>query len=70
MPETIVLLRLGGHEVLGRVAPDVRLRRPGQWCHRAIVSDWFHRELGLRVPEVGFESETLHPLRPPEILIP
>ena len=24
--ETIVLLRLGGHEVLGRVAPDVRLQ--------------------------------------------
>jgi multiple sugar transport system ATP-binding protein len=27
--ETIVLLRLGGHEVLGRVTPDVRLR-PGE----------------------------------------
>jgi multiple sugar transport system ATP-binding protein len=27
--ETIVLLRLGGHDVLGRVAPDVRLK-PGE----------------------------------------
>jgi multiple sugar transport system ATP-binding protein len=25
--ETIVLLRLGGHEVLGRIAPDVKIRR-------------------------------------------
>jgi multiple sugar transport system ATP-binding protein len=33
--ETIVLLRLGGHEVLGRVAPDIRLR-PGERARFAL----------------------------------
>jgi multiple sugar transport system ATP-binding protein len=33
--ETIVLLRLGGHEVLGRVAPDVRLK-PGELARFAL----------------------------------
>jgi multiple sugar transport system ATP-binding protein len=33
--ETIVLLRLGGHEVLGRVAPDVKLK-PGEYARFAL----------------------------------
>jgi multiple sugar transport system ATP-binding protein len=33
--ETIVVLRLGGHEVLGRVAPDVRLK-PGELARFAL----------------------------------
>jgi multiple sugar transport system ATP-binding protein len=33
--ETIVVLRLGGHEVLGRVAPDVRLK-PGELAQFAV----------------------------------
>ena len=33
--ETIVLLRLGGHEVLGRVAPDIRLK-PGERARFAL----------------------------------
>jgi multiple sugar transport system ATP-binding protein len=33
--ETIVLLRLGGHDVLGRVAPDVRLK-PGELARFAL----------------------------------
>ena len=33
--ETIVLLRLGGHEVLGRVAPDVKLK-PGEHARFAL----------------------------------
>jgi multiple sugar transport system ATP-binding protein len=33
--ETIVVLRLGGHEVLGRVAPDVRLK-PGELARFAV----------------------------------
>jgi len=33
--ETIVLLRLGGHDVLGRVAPDIRLK-PGEQARFAL----------------------------------
>ena len=33
--ETIVLLRLGGHEVLGRVAPDIKLK-PGEHARFAL----------------------------------
>jgi multiple sugar transport system ATP-binding protein len=33
--ETIVLLRLGGHEVLGRVAPDVK-PKPGEYARFAL----------------------------------
>jgi multiple sugar transport system ATP-binding protein len=33
--ETIVVLRLGGHEVLGRVTPDIKLR-PGERARFAL----------------------------------
>lgn len=69
-PQQVVddLLRIAG----GRIPVLCCFERPGpgQWCHRAIVSEWFHRELGIHVSELGHESETLHPLRPPEMLIP
>lgn len=39
---------------------------PGQWCHRAMVSDWFERHLGIRVPELGHETADRHPLSPPQ----
>lgn len=35
----------------------------GAWCHRAMVAEWFERELGLQVAELGFEDQA-HPLRP------
>lgn len=31
---------------------------PSNWCHRRIVADWFKRELGIEVPELGFEKPT------------
>lgn len=40
------------------------------WCHRAIVSVWLHDQLGLVVPEVGFEENGFgggHPLLPPTL---
>ena len=51
----------------GRVAVLVCYEKaPGPpSCHRASVAEWFERTLGLRVPELGFETETEHPLRPP-----
>lgn len=29
------------------------------WCHRRLVADWLERELGIVVPEVGFEQAAL-----------
>ena len=26
---------------------------PTNWCHRRMVAEWFHNELGLDVPEHG-----------------
>jgi hypothetical protein len=42
----------------------------GQWCHRSQAASWLAQGLGIAVPELGFEGETLHPLRPPKMLIP
>lgn len=41
----------------------------GQWCHRAIVSAWFEKRLGIQVPEVGYETlpGNMHPLLPAEL---
>jgi hypothetical protein len=45
-----------------------RPEEPGAWCHRALVSRWFQRELGLLVPEYGFEGVgAVHPLLPAEL---
>lgn len=35
--------------------PDVVLlcyEKPGQFCHRRLVAEWFEQELGLVVPEL------------------
>jgi hypothetical protein len=44
--------------------------RPGQWCHRAMVSEWLGDTLALAVPEFGDpEARTgrAHPLFPASI---
>lgn len=28
------------------------LDKPGQWCHRRMVAEWFEKELGITVPEL------------------
>lgn len=28
----------------------------GSWCHRRMVSEWFERELGVKVPELGYDG--------------
>jgi len=40
---------------------------PPHWCHRELAARWLSQELGIVVPEVGFETLTQdqHPLRPP-----
>jgi hypothetical protein len=57
----------------GRVPVLCCYERPntGVWCHRAMVSRWLHQQLGLVVPEVGFEArpvEDPHPLLPAELV--
>jgi hypothetical protein len=46
------------HELAGGAEPVLLCwERPPftetNWCHRRIVADWFHRELGLDVPELA-----------------
>jgi hypothetical protein len=35
----------------------------GTFCHRALVAAWFGRELGVDVPELGYDGRP-HPLAP------
>ena len=53
----------------GRVPVLCCYERAGgpQWCHRALVSEWFANTLGLIVPEFGFEDAHNHPLMSPEL---
>ena len=46
--------------------------RPPTWCHRSLTASWLAQSLGIVVPELGFQGlpQALHPLRPPEMLIP
>jgi hypothetical protein len=41
----------------------------GQWCHRALVAEWFREEIGLTVPELGYEDlgQAGHPLMAEEL---
>jgi hypothetical protein len=48
----------------GKVPALCCFERPGvagSWCHRALVK-WYSRELGLHVPELGYETAQVHPL--------
>jgi hypothetical protein len=33
------------------------------------VASWLAQSLGIAVPELGFEDQALHPLRPPALLV-
>ena len=34
------------------------LRKPGEWCHRRLVAEWFEQTLGVEVPELVIEQKT------------
>ena len=44
-------------EIVGWYGDDVvllcyeDLTKPGEWCHRRIVAEWFEHHLGIEVPE-------------------
>ncbi len=78
--EAEVLSHLDPHDVVNRLSRIglggpialVCFERPGTadgWCHRALVSAWFDRELGLAVPEHGYEHlpPGQHPMLPPPL---
>ena len=44
-----ILIAAGGKEPVLLCFED--LTKPGEWCHRRIVSGWFFKELGVTVPE-------------------
>lgn len=49
-----VLNKLKPDKVLQQLGPDAIMlcyEKPGDFCHRRIVADWFKRELGLDIPE-------------------
>ncbi|MCL6442574.1 MAG: DUF488 domain-containing protein, partial [Alicyclobacillus sp.] len=48
------------YEELGENAVLLCYEKHNDWCHRRMVADWFEKELGVVVPELGFDrSETL-----------
>ena len=64
---TEVLGRLDAHQVVDELLNMAGGRIPAllcfehthgpAWCHRAIVSAWFHQALGLEAPELGREVD-------------
>lgn len=39
-------------EELGGMAVLLCWERPGEFCHRRLIAQWFEKELGLEVPEM------------------
>jgi hypothetical protein len=35
------------------------------WCHRRLAANWFAKQLGEVIPELGFEGVEVQPLMPP-----
>lgn len=44
------------------------IHKPGQWCHRRMVADWFENELGILVPEKPVQSKAPANDRQPSLL--
>jgi len=54
-------------EQLGENTVLLCFETPNTWCHRRRVAEWFEQNLGIVVPEVGFErSECLPYVALPE----
>ena len=56
----------------GQVPVMLCYERPmviGDWCHRAMAAEWLAENLGVTVPEVGFENRRQHehPLMPRQL---
>ncbi|MBA4543979.1 hypothetical protein H1164_13905 [Thermoactinomyces daqus] len=48
------------YQSLGEDAVLLCFEKHNDWCHRRLVAEWFESELGIVVPEFGFDrSETL-----------
>jgi len=45
----------GGHEPV--LLCHEHLRKPGEWCHRRMVAEWFEQALSVAVPEMVIKTE-------------
>lgn len=46
-------------EELGENAVLLCYEKPGQFCHRHIVAEWFHEKIGIEVREIKIDFEQL-----------
>jgi len=52
------LRQLDPREVFDSLGPSAVLlcyERPGEFCHRRLVAEWFEFHLGVAIPELGFD---------------
>jgi hypothetical protein len=49
------------YESLGENAVLLCYEAHNDWCHRRLVAEWFEQELGIVVPEWGFDREDTFP---------
>lgn len=61
-----LLEKLDAREMFDRLGENAVLlcfESPNAWCHRRLVAEWFEAELGIVVPEYGFERVQSLPYR-------
>ena len=66
-----LLKKLNPKEVYKELGEETVLlcwERPGDFCHRRLVAEWFENELGLLVPEYVFKKEKGDRIRKNNIL--
>lgn len=51
------------YEQLGDNAVLLCYETHNDWCHRRLVAEWFESELGIEVPEYGFDREDTFPYK-------
>ena len=59
-----ILAKLDPEEVyreLGENAVLLCWEKPGDWCHRRRVAEWFEEALGVEIPEYGFDRGSVLP---------
>jgi hypothetical protein len=49
------------YEELGEDAILLCYEKPGVFCHRRLVAEWLEKNLGIKIPEMGFGEETHRP---------
>lgn len=61
---TAILQKLNPMELYMKLGDDAVLlcyEKHNDWCHRRLVAEWFENELGIMVPEFGYERYETFP---------